>query len=786
MPYSLEQLQDKYPSRETRTNILRLRGIAQLLTESIVVPKYRIPAHLHEPIKFTDAGESLINSLKTSRLNQLGELRFACFLEGYHDELFLDPDGTDIDALRDGVSREIKERRIIHPPMFDRSLYDRAFEVFDHGTLDTLSTEDTFKLISEAEHGVFQCEDTVTGQFGALQSAEFRMVPPSDRVPLYHCHRRTCRTVHTTWLTTSHNAIVDARGKLSRRLSRTTQASDWAGFLGAHTAELTGAYDDMRSSGIIGLIGQCLTIEELYAVVKLGFSGRNSQLRDLCSKNGLEVRSPDDFLQGVNRSGMMQLLLLLTDQVLTDLLDRAVALKLIVIPDREIRIPKLLNVSSGYFDISCRLSQYGVQCSSDGPTVPFQRLKRLVRSVYDLSNLDDQKDLGWLLRSQEDDLEGALDKYLNEERPRAILQRLIFVGHRQYTKAASICGIAREVSDGVDEETLVEIMLWKLGYDLDSIGSATRDLRELVAAMAEEVESHERFGVAEVRAVRSHSAPLFVALEDALDRALSYTVWAVTYDHSSGHAPFAFDLKAARSHMAAVLNPYGAKQKSPIEFHASGKNTLFPLISGFGVLASLLEDYQRDADSYCKTLNELPRYHKLSSLRKTAFLHTVPFLNLAEESQKSIIRSLRAIAQMLQSGGVLDVRNRLEHNREDFPTPEEFDACFRAVNGFCDLVERRGLIPKEYRMIETRFDSSWRVRYTLEDSQGRMMEVGNAEGYALPGLPDMSSVQLIMSCARIRGTGDYLRFKFASHSPYNEMWENWPRYRREIEVIESL
>ncbi|MGW2712187.1 hypothetical protein ACWC4J_24870, partial [Streptomyces sp. NPDC001356] len=236
MPYSLKELQEKYPSWETRTNILRLRGIAQFMVESIVVPKYRIPPCLHEPIKFTEAGESVITAMKTSRLNQLGEIRLACFLEGYHEELFVDPDETDIDALREGLSREVKERRIIHPPVHDRGLYDRAFDIFDHGTLDTLSTEDTFRLLADAENGVFQCQDTVTGEFGALKSAEFRLIPPTDRVPLYHCHRKSCRIVHRTWLTTSHNTVLDARSKLDKRLSRTTQASAWSSFLSAHSA----------------------------------------------------------------------------------------------------------------------------------------------------------------------------------------------------------------------------------------------------------------------------------------------------------------------------------------------------------------------------------------------------------------------------------------------------------------------------------------------------------------------------------------------------------------------
>ncbi|MGW2707628.1 hypothetical protein ACWC4J_01360, partial [Streptomyces sp. NPDC001356] len=553
-----------------------------------------------------------------------------------------------------------------------------------------------------------------------------------------------------------------------------------------HSAELNGAYDDMRSSGIVGLLGQCLTLEELRAVVSLGFSGRGSDLRDLCSRNALDVRNPDDFLQGVSRSGMMQLLLLLTDRSLTDLIDRASATGLIAMPDREIRSPKLVDVASGYFEISCRLSKYGIQYSSEDATIPFQRLKRLVKSVYDLADENDQKDLGWLLRASESEIEEVLEKYLNEERPRKILQRLIFVGHRQYAKAADMCGIAPGVSDGLSEEALIEMMLWKLGYDLGSIESATKDLRDLTMSMSEEVESHERFGAVETRAIRSHSSPLFVALENALDRALSYTVWATTHDHSSTHGRFAFDLKVARAHMANVLNSYSANRKNPVEFHASGRNTLFPLISGFGVLASLLEEYEANASSYSKENGDLPNYHKLSTLRKAAFLYSVPFLNLADESKKSIIRSLRAVAQILQSGGVLDVRNKLEHNREDFPTPEEFDACFRAINGFCDLVERRGLIPKQYRIIETRIDSAWRVRYLLEDSQGRTVEVNNTEGYSLAGLPDIGSVQLIMSCARIKGTGDYLRFALGSRSPYVEMWENWPRYRLEVRPAESM
>jgi hypothetical protein len=161
--YSAEELEEMYPDEASRTNILRLRGIGRLMSNSIVVPRYRIPSHLHEPLVFTEAGERMVRELSSSRSANWGEQRIAVFLALHHDELFVDPDRTDISALRNGFSREIKSGNIVHPFIWGRELYDKAYSDIPSTHLHALDSRKTIEFLRGTSKGVFQVFDTVVG-----------------------------------------------------------------------------------------------------------------------------------------------------------------------------------------------------------------------------------------------------------------------------------------------------------------------------------------------------------------------------------------------------------------------------------------------------------------------------------------------------------------------------------------------------------------------------------------------------------------------------------------------
>jgi hypothetical protein len=219
---SIEELKQKYSAEETQTNIMRLFGITHLFNSSIVVPRYRIPSHLHEPIEFTTLGQKMVRDLLGSRRGNWGEARMAVFLELYHDDLFVDPDNTDVLALRQGLSREIVNKAIRHPFIWGRELYDKAFETLDISSLESLSSKESLALLDNTPCGVFQSFDTVVGPYGALESTQYRFISATVSPRLYHCERPGCLRGHKTHLETSQSQ------RILRGTGQSFRALEWA------------------------------------------------------------------------------------------------------------------------------------------------------------------------------------------------------------------------------------------------------------------------------------------------------------------------------------------------------------------------------------------------------------------------------------------------------------------------------------------------------------------------------------------------------------------------------
>lgn len=217
MVYTESELQEKYSDLEEQKSILRLYGLSQFMGVSILSGRYKIPASLHDPIALTPYGETICRRLM--RHFKWAEARIACFLTFFHEELLVDHINTDIAALISAFNEEMTAGKVLHPFIWGRELYDKAFDLFSHEP-DNLDHADTLKLLKDSPRGIFQQLDLLTGPLGILHSCQMRAVPPATRIPLYHCAKRSCSSVHGTYLSTSDSQIAKAQEKLDDILEK--------------------------------------------------------------------------------------------------------------------------------------------------------------------------------------------------------------------------------------------------------------------------------------------------------------------------------------------------------------------------------------------------------------------------------------------------------------------------------------------------------------------------------------------------------------------------------------
>ncbi|MGW7305092.1 hypothetical protein ACWGI1_05895 [Streptomyces sp. NPDC054835] len=781
MSYTAQELKEIYPDQEERKQLLRLLAIREFMADSILPGRYRVPAKLTDPITLTPEGEEYCRRLVRGNF-KWPEVRLACFLAFTHHELLVDHKNTDLPGLISAFNDELVAGKVLHPFIWGRELYDRAFEVFHHEPV-SLDERQSATLLAGTPRGVWQSFDLVTGPLGILYSQGIRGLSPVVSVPLYHCEKRSCRTVHRTNLVTTESQIHKTRGKLRELLEKDHERDHaFAEFLVEIDNEFCDYYGDQQSWGEIPLLGECFSPDDLDAIVLTALNGKNSALRSALAANGIDVRKPQDFIDRLDKASKIQALMLIDSKTLTECIDESIHGNMIKIPLHEVRRPKILDISTGYYDLSAECSKYGVRAMPGDGSLAVVRLNRLISSIYDPSSPDARRDLEWRLRRVEGkSVEEKLDLYVRNEDPSEVLRHLVLVGPVPFSVAAERCGVTSSIDLArLDDSELLNILLWKLGFHVEEKDEAFGPLRKNLEVFAQAASTVTNYSEQERYEIRRESSPLFSSIEAALDATLAFTVWSLTHDHWSAQFRFTYHHASAREQMARILND-SMYRRSPssgeaVIYDSQGRNTLFPLISGFSRFRDYLGQALRDAGRYERPDGDMPLYAKSAVLTPFAFNHTLPFLDLSSESQQQIMELLAEITRVLQGGGVSEVRNKLQHSRDDFPTRDELGDFLNAIGKFLDIAEESGLCPIIFRPAGNYRDSSGRSSYRFTDYRSRDYVAYRPSGIGSPGMPGLLAEQFIVPLARLGESREVLRFSVGTESTYNEIWEEWPKY----------
>ncbi|MFI6648668.1 hypothetical protein ACIBI8_13690 [Streptomyces sp. NPDC050529] len=786
MAYTGPELQEKYSNEEEQKSILRLYGLSQFMGASVLSGRYRVPASLHEPIALTPYGESICRRLM--RNFKWAEARMACFLTFFHEELLIDHINTDIEALVIAFNEEMESAKVLHPFIWGRELYDKAFDLFPHEP-DELDHADTVKLLKDSPRGVFQQLDLLTGPLGILRSCEMRSVPPAIRIPLYHCAKRSCSVIHGTYLSTSDSQVGKAQVKLDDILEKEYGLpSAFFEFFVEVEDLLCGYYGDRRCVSEVALLGECFTEGELDSVALESLKGKSAPLREVLSRNGVTVGDPVKFVDNLSRAAKIQALLLMRSRDLFACVDRAIYTKKIDIPEHETREPRIMRVVSGLYNLSAECSRYGVRVMPSDPSLALVRLQRLILAIYPPSDSDASRDLHWRLRKvQGSTVEEKLQRYMEKEEPAEVVRHLILVGPGPFSIAADRCGLTASDVEEMEDGELLNILLWKLGFSVLSGDESTGSLLRHRESFTQTVAAYSGYSESDKYEIKRESAPLFSSLEKTLDSTLAFSAWALTFDHWSAHPKFDYYLSDARSHMADLLNnaARGSARESII-YDSQGRNTLFPLISGFARMGSYLQKVAGEPEKYRRLARDMPAYAQHAELTPFPFLHTIPFLDLSSDSQDQIMNLLKEFTRILEEGGVTDVRNRLQHQREDFPKEDELLRCLRAIGAFLEGAETSGLCPTLFKSTGTSRDSAGRSSYSFKDYRGRDYVVKRPSGVGRAGLPGLLTDQFIVPVASLSASTEVLRFSVGARSTYTELWQEWPKYRVSSESARDL
>jgi hypothetical protein len=550
------------------------------------------------------------------------EIRLALLDEMYWSDLFFVPDETNIRALESELSQGLSACSIRIPWVYGGYLYRKANKVFDR-IKDRLDPKETLSLMSETPQGVCQMRTFVSGPLGLLRSKQKRNQPPTRSIPLWHCSDPSCSALHRALLCDEAQpkkavlrSILRARGEdyagVSLRYRRLSSDVEY--------------YDDLNTSGLIALLGDAFGRIELQAIV-IELLTRSKGLRAHLAElqlGGSFTGSAAQIASRLDEAGCLQTILLETDYAIAEAVDKLIAKGVINIPISETRSRRELSPTvSGWYNIDCEASCYGMRFVPNQAGVSLARLKRLIHNVHE----GNSSDLAWRLRyTPGDSTSQKLDNFVNDHTPEETLREHVLVSPETLGKAFEIIryGSFSMPNTAVEEKTLVNRLIWKLGFAVPAQPLQYQMLADNIKRLRDANHAYRNGnGDNNMARIRSEAVNVFVELERFLSDSLAFMTWVLTSDHYTG-THFSFEVGGHFERMAELFTTYqnDTNVENPLIFEPAGKNTLFPLINGFRLLAGYCRWLIANANLYTRPASERPGYADRATLQVFPFHHT--------------------------------------------------------------------------------------------------------------------------------------------------------------------
>jgi hypothetical protein len=769
---SEEELRAALADPELLHRYNELLEIKTLLSGCIIDRNYVIPDSLVNPIRLTDFGEHVLKAASENRRRvRPNEMRMAIFLSyGCAGGIFVNP-ATDLGGMRKALSAEIVKGKILYPWIFGRDLHDRASELYPGKT--SFDNRKTLELLKGLPIGVFQGGYSLVGPFGCLVSEERRSLPPNSHVsvPGYLCGDETCDVVHSIHLKTGDSAVSKTRGLVGDYVAEkhSATADDNARLISEACGELDNPYRLDSYEALIDTVMDSLALEERRVIVdrllRQKFRSPGKQ-NEFSRKLGSVIGNPTEFVSSLDEARLLQVMLLCKNSEIAQAVDRAVLSGALPIPISEFRISKITRWGGGIHGLRAEIGSQGVRFTAPiAKGIVARRLLELLHHLYFSSGVLEPAELYYLL----DRVEGVSEQELlgfavRKFGPDVAVKELVLGTRRSALEAANFMGIAD--AESLQRDVLLKRLLWKLGVvspeplfvDLERVESSESELKESLAQESSK------------ETIRGHISNLFAAAEDALSRALIFSVWALSTDHYLAEEGFIFDPATGMDIVVEFFDENLPQLDDDSRLNAEGRNTLVPMAGAFSRLAKVLK--LLDVEHHRRPSHQVPSECRCTA-KPFAFNFGNFFLNLTTESQSAVIKALQRVSQLMQDEAVVRVRNATIHGNNEFPSQSEILVAIERISQWRQHLISSGLYPRVYVLEETRRDSlgNRNIAYRSGDD---VLQLHYPTWTVAPGLPGGSSRLIVMPIAGISSAGP-LRFNISLRPGGDPYWEGWPK-----------
>ncbi|WP_405580691.1 hypothetical protein [Streptomyces sp. NBC_01190] len=774
----------------TDPTLQRLNALRLMMMHCLLEDQYSFPAALDQAITLSETGKEWYDRI-TAEVPGLSasDAKAALFAEiVIGKELTFSIEGTDFELLRQAIAEDVKNRRIRYPWVFGRDLDDAYLRVYGNEPRSFLSNEESVALLNGVPQGVFQIADVTVGPLGILVVPEYRCLLPTTCGPAIECLDPGCSGVHHSRLSTGSTPS----GKAYQAILPDFPV-DIA--LGRLVADLARPDDEFFRTdnrwGLPWLLTNGMSEAERVVLFTALVKENRDGIREFVGRHlGAELarRPAREIADAVAGAELFQLLLAVSDTSLVLKLEEAISDGRIVVGRTEVRRPiRPKHEDGGAFRAEAQASRLGVRFSSSQRLTAPVALKHLITSLY---TGEAREDLDWRLRTVPgNDAIARLDHFLQRTAPREVVSRLILDNRSALLSAFSSLRYGKfQVPRTPQEESeLIDRILWKLGYPLDAPESTDAAVRKYARQMLQVSEGRTPPD-SRVDEIRSAGTNLFAALEDLLGGTLRFVCWVLLGDPypDEHHRRFVFRRAWAEKFLTETMTaPEGLPDR--FVYDAEGRNSLGVLIKSFRVLATKCELVLEKPDAFLRSPDRVPFFSaRASSIYIFPFLHSRLILDLSDDSRQVLLTALRDFAATLENGRVVDVRNRVVHPADDFPSAAEITAACAMIERGLDLLTEHGLLPAIYMWAGESTDSFRRKVTRMTDGAARSVELVSPSELDECGMPNYDRPQMIPIGARLAQTGEPIRLRFEEETEFTALWEDYLAYAWRARDLQEL
>ncbi|TYB43551.1 hypothetical protein [Actinomadura chibensis] len=749
-------------------NFRRLFAVREFALECILPDGYHFSDAFDTAIVLSGSGADLFASLSAEHPGKSPADIKAAILAKFAlgDNFLVDYEATDLPALIDALSADIRALKIRYPWVYSNEVEAAYLSVRSRDHRRSLSHRESLEIVERLPQGVFQVADLTVGPFGVVPVTEHRCLPNALCGAELVCIDPGCPGVdHVRFRT----GVTDA-GRIFADIGKDVPDSIAVGRLFGDIRKPDNAYYRPDNDwGLPWLVTSGLTASEQRALLASLLAQDTDGLRRRANAlldRGASRKAPSDLAAGVSDAELLQLLLIASNKEIVCHLERLIDDGEIVLGPSETRFPiRNRHAEGGYFSSQAELSRLGVRFRPWANQTSL-RLTTFLRALYDGPL---EEDLSWALRNEPGkNLQDRLEHFVADRTPEEVVSSLVLVSRSQTSRAFHLVGPGRfELPSGAgNERELVQRILWKLGMPLPPPPVVE-------AGVLRRLPAFERYGTPQAEqdpeGIRSSGVSLFVALEELLQDTITYICWLVFADHypKKRDQRFTYRVSWARAFANPLLEQAALARGNP-RYSPDGANSLGTLIETFAMIAEMCAKPEALITAMDRPYASFPHLARHSPLHSFPFLHQSLVFDIEPASRQEIIGVLHGVAADLRAGEVAKVRNSLSHPRSELPREPEIAAACASIQQVVSALHRNGLLPNVHVRTRTVTDFIGRNEYVLQDGERRELLLSGSSAEA-PWLPDITVPQLIPRGIRLLGSHQPLRLKFVDDTPFTEL-----------------